>query len=72
MGEVELTCTENRTKGGGSARNEAEPSSIRPYYLSWYRLVFPERVLSRNDEQHIAEEESTQSLPGECGERGGT
>jgi hypothetical protein len=40
--------------------------------LSWYRLVFPERVLSRNDEQHIAEEESTQSLPGECGERGGT
>jgi hypothetical protein len=57
MVEVESTCTENRTKGGSSARNEAEPSSIRPYYLSWYRLVFPVRIPSRHDEQHIAEED---------------
>jgi len=61
MGEVESICTENRTKGGGCARNEAEPSSIRPYYLSWYRLVFPESILTRNEEQNVAADESSKA-----------
>jgi len=67
MEEVESICTENRTEGGGSARDQAALSSIRPYYLSWYRLVFPVRIPSRHDEQHITEEESTQNVPNECG-----
>jgi len=57
MGEMEATCTDHRSEDGGNARNEAAISSIRPYYLSWYRLVFPPRILSRDDEALVAESE---------------
>ena len=57
MGEIEATCTDHRTEDGGNARNEVALSSIRPYYLSWYRLVFPPRIPSRDDEQLVMESE---------------
>ena len=56
MGEIEATCTDHRTEDGGNARNEVALSSIRPYYLSWYRLVFPQ-IPSRDGEQLNTESE---------------
>jgi len=57
MGEIEATCTDYRTEDGGTVRYEAALSSLRPYYLSWYRLVFPPRIPSRDDEQLVMESE---------------
>lgn len=52
MGETESTRTDYRAEDAGNDRNEAELSSVPPYYWSWYRVVFPQRSPSRDDEQH--------------------
>ncbi|MHC1696898.1 MAG: hypothetical protein AB9919_02290 [Geobacteraceae bacterium] len=57
MGEVESRCTANHAEDGGRARNKVSLSFVRPYYLSWYRLVFSPRIPSRDDEQLITESE---------------
>jgi len=56
MGETESTRTDCHGGEACNAGNESAPSSILPYYLSWYRLIFSPAEPPRDDPQKIPPE----------------